>query len=283
MNNSNNYHCIYCGDEYPSLTSVMRHEVLCVKEGDNKEPFAAYHHDKKKQQQPPSVAAATTKTNQPWWKAPLTNDNTANNGKKSLPAATGVAYQRHSHHNWVKIGEKYQVLAMSSDKMNGVESEVDYQVVLTQSYLYNGSILTNFESEVNRGRKSERMIYVVWPDMGIIPLEDYNRLLGFLERLLRAKKRLAIGCLGGHGRTGTILAGLIQRIEKRTAADAIKTLRERYCKSAVETVAQEGLVTGQEVSRGSDHSKHHTIKMPKAGDANHSSYGYYGGAYSNND
>jgi protein-tyrosine phosphatase len=50
-----------------------------------------------------------------------------------------------------------------------------------------------------------------------------------------------IGCLGGHGRTGTALACLAIRTG-HPAGDAVDWVRTVYCSSAVETPEQEAFV-----------------------------------------
>ena len=236
------FYCMFCGKEFKSFSSRANNEDVCKAAGLNTTSTAIVH------SQADDIGGVKA---DPWWMKPITGDGKSEkkNGKDSLgKSSTGATYYgdstwtKHSHHQWVKIG-KYQVLAMSLDKANGVEKEVDYQVVMAQSYLYAGSVLMNYESKFQR-HQQERLIYVVWPDMGIIPSKDYEALLDYLERLLAGGKKIAVGCLGGHGRTGTILAGLIKRIEHLSADEAISSLRKRYCQSAVETKGQENMVTG---------------------------------------
>lgn len=63
--------------------------------------------------------------------------------------------------------------------------------------------------------------------------------------------KVAIHCAGGHGRTGTVLAiiGILLEELPRNPIEAIKHLREIYCKKAVETRSQlEYILTiGQEL------------------------------------
>ncbi len=50
-----------------------------------------------------------------------------------------------------------------------------------------------------------------------------------------------VGCLGGHGRTGTALACLAV-LTGTPANEAVAWVRANYCAHAVETEAQEALV-----------------------------------------
>ena len=66
-----------------------------------------------------------------------------------------------------------------------------------------------------------------------------------LRRVLgrpRAGERVELGCLGGHGRTGTALAALAI-LTGLPAAEAVTWTRTTYCPKAIETEAQESFIT----------------------------------------
>ncbi len=84
--------------------------------------------------------------------------------------------------------------------------------------------------------------HVDWPDFGVPGDADDLRasLLGLLDRA-RAGEPVELGCLGGHGRTGTALACLA--VLTGTPADqAVERIRASYCDKAVETEAQRAFV-----------------------------------------
>lgn len=58
-----------------------------------------------------------------------------------------------------------------------------------------------------------------------------------LVPFLCAGKRVLVFCMGGHGRTGTVLAALKAMLEPDTE-DPIADVREAYCQKAVETDLQ---------------------------------------------
>ena len=90
--------------------------------------------------------------------------------------------------------------------------------------------------------------HVVWEDFGV---PDPDELRAALEGLLahaRAGDVVEVGCLGGHGRTGTALACLAV-LTGTPAAQAVGWVREVYCKKAVETPDQETFVEGFGVRR----------------------------------
>ena len=135
------------------------------------------------------------------------------------------------HSDWVKVGP-YYVGAMSLD---GKKLKADLYVFLDSSYLKKGDILVGFRSRLGR----LPAIYVNWPDQGTIPQPEYKALISYVLSQLKKGKKVAVGCFGGHGRTGTMLAGLIKVVE---CNDGVKEVRTRYCPKAVETKAQEQMV-----------------------------------------
>ena len=81
-----------------------------------------------------------------------------------------------------------------------------------------------------------------WPDFGVP--SDIDGLRPSLQRLLdraRAGDLVELGCLGGHGRTGTALACLAV-LAGTPADEAVDWVRATYCAQAVETDAQRTFV-----------------------------------------
>jgi len=84
--------------------------------------------------------------------------------------------------------------------------------------------------------------HLQWPDFGVP--DDLGLLHKALTELLdRAGhgELVEMGCLGGHGRTGTALAcAAILAGEK--ADSAVRWVRSSYCSAAIETAAQERFI-----------------------------------------
>ena len=84
--------------------------------------------------------------------------------------------------------------------------------------------------------------FINWPDYGI-PKDTAMSLVQIYEAYYRATQgnMVEIGCIGGHGRTGTILA--VMQIAASngavTADEAIKFVRKEYCDHAIESAVQE--------------------------------------------
>ena len=84
--------------------------------------------------------------------------------------------------------------------------------------------------------------HVDWPDFGVP--DDPAALAAALRPLLEVARRgdgVEIGCVGGHGRTGTALACLAV-LSGADPADAVEWVRTRYCAGAIETPEQEAFV-----------------------------------------
>jgi len=75
------------------------------------------------------------------------------------------------------------------------------------------------------------------PDMGVPPdAAEFIKLIDWLAVQLTAQKKIHIGCIGGHGRTGMVLAALVKKVLGE--ADAITYVRKNYCEKAVESASQ---------------------------------------------
>lgn len=83
--------------------------------------------------------------------------------------------------------------------------------------------------------------HLPWVDFGV---PDATELRVALEDVLARSRRgehVEIGCLGGHGRTGTALACLAV-LTGTPAGDAVAWIRDVYCEKAVETEEQRAFV-----------------------------------------
>lgn len=75
------------------------------------------------------------------------------------------------------------------------------------------------------------------PDMGIpANPEEFIKLVEWLSLQLIANKKVHIGCIGGHGRTGMVMSALVKVMTGEV--DAITYVRNNYCHKAVESKVQ---------------------------------------------
>ena len=89
-----------------------------------------------------------------------------------------------------------------------------------------------------------------WPDFGVpARRETVVAALTALHARAAAGDRVELGCLGGHGRTGTALA-LLGVLGGVPGDEAVDWVRQAYCPQAIETPAQAAFVTAPPGSTG---------------------------------
>lgn len=87
-----------------------------------------------------------------------------------------------------------------------------------------------------------RAEFITWDDFGIpSAYEAAFDAIEYAYDLAEAGKLVEVGCMGGHGRTGTILACMAV-LDGLDHKDAIAFIRSRFCKDAIETAEQEWYV-----------------------------------------
>lgn len=65
---------------------------------------------------------------------------------------------------------------------------------------------------------------------------EFRKMIVWLGHEVQAGRKVHVGCMGGHGRTGTVLAALVKHMTG--AEDAINYVRKHYCPKAVESASQ---------------------------------------------
>jgi hypothetical protein len=81
-----------------------------------------------------------------------------------------------------------------------------------------------------------------WIDMKAPRLSHASKLVKIAADYIRKGRRVDIGCIGGHGRTGTFLALLMIELLGLKAEEAVKRVRSDYCLEAVESYEQRAFV-----------------------------------------
>lgn len=66
---------------------------------------------------------------------------------------------------------------------------------------------------------------------------EFKKMIDWLAVQLTAQKIVHMGCIGGHGRTGLVLAALVAKMMP-DEPDAIGYVRKNYCQKAVESMSQ---------------------------------------------
>jgi protein-tyrosine phosphatase len=111
---------------------------------------------------------------------------------------------------------------------------------LADSWFQRGDLVANFNTGAF-GQGEIPFMYLEWPDHGDVLLSTLARSLIQVRKWLEGGLKVEVGCIGGHGRTGTVLAAL-SVIYGATASEAIKHVRQHYCTKAVEGKKQEALI-----------------------------------------
>lgn len=89
--------------------------------------------------------------------------------------------------------------------------------------------------------------FINWPDFSV-PADPFTACAQISDAYALAKMAsVEIGCIGGHGRTGTMLACMFVHHLKVPAQEAIAIVRDVYCPSAVETADQAKFVSFYEM------------------------------------
>ena len=81
------------------------------------------------------------------------------------------------------------------------------------------------------------ILYYPLIDFGVFPRDVLEKLVAEVVERLRIGKRVAMFCVGGHGRTGYTAACVLFQLGK--TKDPITFLRQNYSLTAVETNEQE--------------------------------------------
>lgn len=87
-------------------------------------------------------------------------------------------------------------------------------------------------------------IMVPWQDMGLpkIDRDHVDAAVTLACTMIERGDIIEVGCIGGHGRTGTFLALIAMRNGVKTPEEAIAYVREHYCEKAIESSTQEWYV-----------------------------------------
>jgi hypothetical protein len=117
-------------------------------------------------------------------------------------------------------------------------------------------------------RKAEEVYYKI-TDMDVPKSpKNFKAMIDWLVTQIEAGKKVHVGCIGGHGRTGIVLSAVYAKMSGNK--DAITYVRKNYCDKAVETAEQIDFL-----------AQHFGIKKAKATKSweNYFSEGTSGGPY----
>jgi len=87
-------------------------------------------------------------------------------------------------------------------------------------------------------KRSYPALVIDWPDGAGQRPEILSQLVNIALSKMRHGKWVDIGCIAAHGRTGTLLACIVARVEHLSAEEAINQVHKRYCSYAIENSGQ---------------------------------------------
>lgn len=104
---------------------------------------------------------------------------------------------------------------------------------------YRETLRSMAASEPEFPPRTIRFLHAPIPDFGVLSDASLLALITELKMLLERGETLYVHCMGGHGRTGTVLTNLISSVEGVPAAEALRRLclrhRARGCRSCALT------------------------------------------------
>lgn len=105
--------------------------------------------------------------------------------------------------------------------------------------------------------------YIPWTDYGL-PTINWQTVIFAIEQAFESAKNgvnVEVGCVGGHGRTGTVLA-CMATIAGVKATNAVKWVRKHYCEHAVESEDQKWFVKWFDCTRRGVTPPKRPVKKP---------------------
>lgn len=148
-------------------------------------------------------------------------------------SSTYVAKDRH-YGTRLTFPDGTTVWASSSHSRKKGEPKPDFGLYLATSWASNADCLAH---------------YINWTDMGL-PTIDWNVVIWAIEQAFESAKTInvEVGCVGGHGRTGTVLA-CMATLAGVKPGNAVKWVRKHYCEHAVESDDQAWFVKWFDATR----------------------------------
>jgi len=141
----------------------------------------------------------------------------------------------------VKVGEHYITVSAWSDrpKTPDMAPYPDMGVYVADNWMRNFNGFMGVGVAIPNKYKA---LICDWPDFGVVELEEVQWLVLYAVDCLEKGMDVDIGCVGGHGRTGTLLACIIAYLEGCNTSKAITRVHTRHCKKAIESKSQVNLI-----------------------------------------
>lgn len=149
--------------------------------------------------------------------------------------------KKHSHDNWDNGWEPVQRCYSTHPALPVGDFKI-YGGSCSSPVVKDADIYVGFDSSMTRTSRQfpwepgTEFLYKITDMAAPADADSFILLLDYLAVQLTAGAKIHLGCIGGHGRTGTVLAALVKVVTGE--ADAITYVRKNYCERAVESDAQ---------------------------------------------
>ena len=104
-----------------------------------------------------------------------------------------------------------------------------------------GQMFSN-DGTVTKAEDEITTLVVQWPDFGKIDIDVLTRAVEWVQSRLDEGEQVEIGCIAGHGRTGSFAAAMCI-VQGLSADDAVLYVKSYYCTKAVESKPQKDMLT----------------------------------------
>jgi hypothetical protein len=148
-------------------------------------------------------------------------------GSESAFSGTAMAVRCYESHPVLKLGKGR---LYGGNAFKPVKTDADVYVVL-QSGDMRGRASDPWEKQTRH-----EVQYAIDDMHAPENVTRFKKMVTWVCNQLHDGKTVHVGCIGGHGRTGTVLSAIIA--EALGEKDAIQYVRKHYCKKAVESKAQ---------------------------------------------
>lgn len=119
---------------------------------------------------------------------------------------------------------------------SGIENIV---TLITESELESYGV-PNLIKTYNENGISTKHVSIV--DQGIPTIEELDEIVDWMDAKFKKNEKVLVHCVGGLGRTGTIVAAYLKKYRRYSTEEAINMVRKSRSPRAIETKIQEGII-----------------------------------------
>lgn len=141
--------------------------------------------------------------------------------------------------NWKRCWEDHKPLKILDGEILGAacahpQKGYDIYIGLDHGMQFSSK---NYPWQKNGGEGPLEFLFPISDMCAPKDVKNFKLMIKWLVVQLKAGKAIQVGCIGGHGRTGLVLAALAQ-VTGVAPKNAIQWVRKHHCKKAVESASQ---------------------------------------------